>query len=85
MCEPLQMAWEVTCGWLEFGRGIVRTTVTVEVLPSVAGPFQHPDVGGGETMQVVSMDRDEKSKTASIGLGGRGSWPPRVGITYPDI
>jgi len=79
------MTWQATCGWLDPGKGIVRKTVAVEVLPSVAGPFQHPDIAGGETMQVVSMTRDEVDGTASLGLGGSGSWPPRVGVTYPDL
>lgn len=79
------MAWQVTCGWLERGEGIARKTVTVEVLPSVAGPFQHPDIADGETMQVVSMTTDDAAFTATVGLAGRGSWPPRVGVTYPDL
>lgn len=78
------MAWTAECAWLELGKGIVRTTIQLEVLPSVSGPFRHPDVGGGETMQVMSLQRDAANGTATIGLGGKGSWPPRVGVTYPD-
>jgi hypothetical protein len=57
--------------------------VAVEILPSIGGPFRHPDVEGGERMLVTGMDRDDQRQTASIGLGGPGSWPPKVGVTYP--
>jgi hypothetical protein len=59
--------------------------VEVEVLPSITGPFRHPDLEKGETMQVVSMGLDDGSMTADIGLGGPGSWPPRAGVTYPSL
>jgi hypothetical protein len=78
------MTWKLTCGWLEMGQGICRQTIDVEVLPSVAGPFRYPDICEGETMQVVGLMKDDGARTASIGLGGRGSWPPKVGVTYPE-
>jgi hypothetical protein len=79
------MAWTAECAWLELGRGIVRQIVAVEILPSIGGPFHHPNVADGETMQVVSMTTDPDKQTATIGLGGKGSWPPAVGVTYPEI
>lgn len=79
------MTWIAECGWLEHGLGLVRKTVEVEVLPSISGPFKHPDIADGETMRVLSMERDPDGQTVTVGLGGRGSWPPAVGVTYPDI
>jgi hypothetical protein len=79
------MPWKAECAWLESGRGIVRKAVEIEVLPSISGPFKHPDIADGETMQVTGMTYAEDGQTATIGLGGRGSWPPAVGVTYPDI
>jgi len=64
---------------------MVRKTVQVEVLPSISGPFMHPDIADGETMQVTGMTYGKDGQTVTIGLGGRGSWPPAVGVTYPDI
>jgi hypothetical protein len=34
--------------------------VAVEILPSIGGPFRHPDVEGGERMLVTGMDRDDQ-------------------------
>lgn len=36
-------------------------------------------------MQVMSLERDDANEAATIGLGGKGSWPPQVGVTYPDV
>lgn len=77
------MTWTAEVRWLELGKGIQLKTVRVEVLPSIAGPFRHADVAGGETMQVTGLLKDDEARTASIGLGGTGSWPPKVGVTYP--
>lgn len=35
-------------------------------------------------MQVVGLMKDDQEMTASIGLGGKGSWLPKVGVTYPE-
>ncbi len=60
--------WQVDVHWRSASREMRHATIKVDALPRSFDTFQHPDIAGGQRMQITALNIDERQRRLKLDL-----------------